>query len=479
MTVARELSEDDPADGPRVTGQLDKIWTKYTGNEPPYGLRDPSIDERRVLFELPRRPGRHVRAALTPGPQVMAAGGRGRRVARRAHRGAGAAPTPAATWPSSSGPRRRCRAAGRGHRGARRDRALVRRALGRRPRRAVQQHPVHPLPRRRTARVVHEREHRYRFSAWNTIYRALLAGSPPERYLLGQEVVGFAPDGDGRGARDALGRARPGRPGGVRRRDRRTARADLLPEVTPAYAGYVAWRGTLPEAALTPATRDPLARRDHLPGAARQPHPRLPHPRRRTGRWRRQRLVNFVWYRNVAPGAAFDDADDRPRRPGPARCRCRPARSRAASCAACGPRRRSGSPPSGRRGRHGRGRGAVRAGGVRHRGAPHGASAGSASRRRRVRGAAPRRGGHGQGRRRRLGAGRAIAAQRRRPGGGAAALGAPQLALGRALLQRTRRNRRRSQSAGDVGVPATRRSCSASTDRAADPAVAGGRARLW
>lgn len=51
-TVAREVSEDDPEEGPRVTAQLDKIWTKYTGNEPPYGLRDPSIDERRVLFEM-------------------------------------------------------------------------------------------------------------------------------------------------------------------------------------------------------------------------------------------------------------------------------------------------------------------------------------------------------------------------------------------------------------------------------------------
>jgi PPOX class probable F420-dependent enzyme len=51
-TVAREISEDDPSEGPRVTAQLDKIWTKYTGNEPPYGLRDPSLDERRVLFEL-------------------------------------------------------------------------------------------------------------------------------------------------------------------------------------------------------------------------------------------------------------------------------------------------------------------------------------------------------------------------------------------------------------------------------------------
>ena len=49
-TVERELLEDDPKEGGAVTAQLDKIWTKYTGNEPPYGLRDPSIDERRVLF---------------------------------------------------------------------------------------------------------------------------------------------------------------------------------------------------------------------------------------------------------------------------------------------------------------------------------------------------------------------------------------------------------------------------------------------
>jgi PPOX class probable F420-dependent enzyme len=50
--VSREISEDDPAEGQRVTDQLDKIWVKYTGNDPPYGLRDPSFDERRVLFEL-------------------------------------------------------------------------------------------------------------------------------------------------------------------------------------------------------------------------------------------------------------------------------------------------------------------------------------------------------------------------------------------------------------------------------------------
>jgi hypothetical protein len=51
ISVVNELHEDDPQHGQRVTDQLDRIWTKYTGNQPPYGLRDPSITERRVLFE--------------------------------------------------------------------------------------------------------------------------------------------------------------------------------------------------------------------------------------------------------------------------------------------------------------------------------------------------------------------------------------------------------------------------------------------
>jgi nitroimidazol reductase NimA-like FMN-containing flavoprotein (pyridoxamine 5'-phosphate oxidase superfamily) len=51
-TVVREISEDDPTEGPRVTEQLNRIYTKYTGDTGPYSLRDPSFDERRVLFEL-------------------------------------------------------------------------------------------------------------------------------------------------------------------------------------------------------------------------------------------------------------------------------------------------------------------------------------------------------------------------------------------------------------------------------------------
>ena len=49
-TVDREVHEDDPAEGHLATETIDAAWTKYTGNPPPYGLRDPSKDERRVMF---------------------------------------------------------------------------------------------------------------------------------------------------------------------------------------------------------------------------------------------------------------------------------------------------------------------------------------------------------------------------------------------------------------------------------------------
>ena len=50
-TVTREIHEDDPEEGQRVTAATDAIWRQYTGDEGAYGLRDESVGERRVLFE--------------------------------------------------------------------------------------------------------------------------------------------------------------------------------------------------------------------------------------------------------------------------------------------------------------------------------------------------------------------------------------------------------------------------------------------
>ncbi len=154
--------------------------------------------------------------------------------------------------------------------------------------------------------VVHEQEHVYRFSSWNTIHRALLAGFPAQRYLLGREVVALRQDADGvdvelrSGERhradlvvcaDGIGSS---------------CRASLLPDVAPAYAGYVAWRGTVPEAALSAPTfaalRDALTYQV-LPDSHILVYP-IPGPSGSLVPG--ERLMNLVWYRNVAPGAAFD-----------------------------------------------------------------------------------------------------------------------------------------------------------------------------
>ena len=154
--------------------------------------------------------------------------------------------------------------------------------------------------------VRHEQRHRYLFSSWNTIYRSLLELFDPGRYLLGHEVTGFA---------QAAGSVRVTLAGG-RTADAgllvcadgvsSLARARLMPEVKPSYSGYVAWRGTVPERALPAAIRElfgdaityQVLKDSHIlvypiPG---------PDGALATG----ERLVNFVWYVNVAEGEELD-----------------------------------------------------------------------------------------------------------------------------------------------------------------------------
>ena len=155
--------------------------------------------------------------------------------------------------------------------------------------------------------VVHEREHRYRFSAWNTIYRALLAELPAERYQLGHEVSGFCQEGRAveltlrggeRVAADLLVAA-DGIGSGTR--------AALLPEVSPTYSGYVAWRGTMPEAELGTAAFAELSDAITYQVLADSHVLVYPIPGADGALEPGRRLMNFVWYRNVATGRPFED----------------------------------------------------------------------------------------------------------------------------------------------------------------------------
>lgn len=147
----------------------------------------------------------------------------------------------------------------------------------------------------------------FRFSGWSTIYRALLESFGDDRYHLGHEMVGFENLPDGVTVTFANGSSASGDLLVCADGLASTARSILMPEVQPVYSGYVAWRGTTPEAGLSEKAQRDLADAmiyqvldpghilvyaipDHE-GRSSPPH----------------RVINFVWYRNYPTGGPFED----------------------------------------------------------------------------------------------------------------------------------------------------------------------------
>jgi 2,6-dihydroxypyridine 3-monooxygenase len=159
----------------------------------------------------------------------------------------------------------------------------------------------------RDGSVLYEESSAYRFTAWNTLHRALGRCLGWERCHLGEALVDF--DQDAHGVQVLLSSGHRERcdllvcADGVSS----TARSLLLPDVSPRYAGYVGWRGTVREADLSPASREALRETIvyHL-----RPHSHVlayPIPGADGSVDVGRRLINFVWYRNVAEGAELDE----------------------------------------------------------------------------------------------------------------------------------------------------------------------------
>ena len=154
-------------------------------------------------------------------------------------------------------------------------------------------------------RVYRERMN-YRFSSWNTIYRGLARCFGKRHYHLGAEVTGFSQDEGGVTVFLAGGAAHAfdmlvcadGISSG--------ARARLLPHAEARYAGYVAWRATVPESELTAASFETL--RDAITYSLLPAGHVLVYPipsldgALEPGR----RLANLVWYHNYEEGDALD-----------------------------------------------------------------------------------------------------------------------------------------------------------------------------
>jgi 2-polyprenyl-6-methoxyphenol hydroxylase-like FAD-dependent oxidoreductase len=89
-------------------------------------------------------------------------------------------------------------------------------------------------------------------TAWERVYRLLRDAFPADRYYRDCGLTGFAQSGEGVVAHLSDGSTISadvliGADG-----LRSTVRQQCLPETTPLYAGYVAWRGLLPERAIPP-----------------------------------------------------------------------------------------------------------------------------------------------------------------------------------------------------------------------------------
>ena len=153
-------------------------------------------------------------------------------------------------------------------------------------------------------RVTYEAPCRYRFTAWNTLYANLLDHLPADRYRLGVEVSGIEEHGaavkvstvDGFSMTADLAICADGITSPSRRR--------LLPEVGASYSGYLGWRGVVRESELDPDVFD------RLYGAITYSTPPLSHilaypiPSSRAAV--SERILNYVWYRNLEEGPALD-----------------------------------------------------------------------------------------------------------------------------------------------------------------------------
>jgi 2,6-dihydroxypyridine 3-monooxygenase len=154
--------------------------------------------------------------------------------------------------------------------------------------------------------VAAEQQAAYRFSSYNAIYHGLREDFGSDDYHLAQNVTGFEQE-----ARDVTVHVE-GAPsehcdllvcaGGVRS----PARNWLLGDASLEYAGYVAWRGMLSQDEVAPETfallRDAIVY--HILPAG---HVLIyPIPVIDEGTTEPERYINWLWYRNVPTGPAFD-----------------------------------------------------------------------------------------------------------------------------------------------------------------------------
>jgi 2,6-dihydroxypyridine 3-monooxygenase len=149
-----------------------------------------------------------------------------------------------------------------------------------------------------------ERVHHY--TAWGTFYRALLADFGSEHYHLGEYACGFSQTEQSVTVRFTSDRTATADLAVFADGIGSTARQRFDPHAAVHYSGYVGWRGTHPLRALSGSTRAELRDAITFDVPANSHVAMYPIPGEE-GTGAENRLVNYVWYRNVAEGPALTE----------------------------------------------------------------------------------------------------------------------------------------------------------------------------
>lgn len=145
-------------------------------------------------------------------------------------------------------------------------------------------------------------ERTYSYTSWGTFYRALLADFGTARYHLGEFACGFDQTSQQASVRFVSGRTESADLVVFADGITSAARQRFDAEARLRYSGYVGWRGTYPARLLSPAARtalDDAITYDVVPHSHITMYP-IPGEE---GTADEYKLMNYVWYRNVAEGA--------------------------------------------------------------------------------------------------------------------------------------------------------------------------------
>jgi 2,6-dihydroxypyridine 3-monooxygenase len=156
-------------------------------------------------------------------------------------------------------------------------------------------------------KIVHEEPAAWRFSSWTTMYRVLLDDFGTEHYHLGHLAVGVDQDDDGVELRFTSGRRERAELVVFADGISSVGRRRLQPRVSPRYAGYIGWRGTVPEREVSVETADLIDGATAYAVVDSSHICMYPIPAADGSLARGDRQLNYVWYRNVPEGPVLDE----------------------------------------------------------------------------------------------------------------------------------------------------------------------------